>query len=255
MIILVLGDVVGVPGCEHLKKRLPALKAEYSADMVIANGENSAEGNGVTPQSVKQLHDAGVDVITAGNHVLRKRQIYGTLDRVEGIIRPANYHKTAPGVGLYVYDHPRYRVCVINLQGIVFMQSLQNPFECIDELLKTVDTPNIIVDFHAEATAEKLCMGYYLDGRVSAVLCTHTHVPTADAQVLPAGTGYITDLGMCGGFSSVLGVKKELAIERMRTGLPVKFETETEDIRLSGVALDIDEKTGKCRSIRQFTYV
>lgn len=252
MIILALGDVVGPPGCERVRQLLPVLKSKYMADMVIANGENSAEGNGIMPQSAQMLFDAGVDVITTGNHVLRRRQIYETLDIKNGLIRPANYHNSAPGAGMFVFDHPRFRVCVINLQGVVFMNPIGHPFDCIDELLKTVDTPNIIVDFHAEATAEKLCLAYYLDGRVSAVLGTHTHVPTADARVLQNGTGYITDLGMCGGINSVLGVKADLAIERMRTTLPVYFKTETEDIRLSGVVLDIDEKTGKCRNIEQF---
>lgn len=255
MIILVIGDIVGPPGCAHLRKVLPRLKERYAADMVIANGENSADGNGITPQSAKQIFDCGVDVITTGNHVLKRHQIYESLDLGGGLIRPANYHYSAPGMGYFIYDHPRYRVCVINLQGIVYMANIQNPFDCIDGLLKTIDAPNIIVDFHAEATAEKLCLGYYLDGRVSAVLGTHTHVPTADARILPGGTGYITDIGMCGGYNSVLGVRASLATERMRTGLPVRFETETEDIMLSGVALDINEQTGKCRNIEQFLNV
>lgn len=246
---------MGAPGREHLRKLLPGLKSRYVTDMVIANGENSAEGNGITQQSAKNLFDMGVDVITTGNHVLRRRDIYPELEKGGGLIRPANYHKTAPGTGCFIFDHPRFRVCVINLQGISFMDGIQNPFDCVDELLKTVDTPNIVVDFHAEATAEKLCLGYHLDGKVSAVLGTHTHVPTADARILPGGTAYVTDLGMCGGYSSVIGVKAGLAIEKMRTLLPVRFETETEDIRLSGVALDIDEKTGRCRSIEQILYL
>lgn len=254
MIILVAGDVVGTPGCEHLRRFLPGLKAGYSVDMVIANGENSAEGNGITPQSTRYLFDSGVDVITTGNHVLRRRQIYDTLDEKAGLIRPANYHHTAPGSGVFMFDHPRFHVCVISLQGRVFMDSIESPFDCVDRILETAGTPNIIVDFHAEATAEKECMGYYLDGRVSAVLGTHTHVPTADARILAGGTAYITDLGMCGGINSVLGVKAELAVERMRTCLPVRFETETEDIKLSGVVLDIDESTGKCRKIEQILY-
>lgn len=254
MIVLVIGDVIGVPGCEHVKKVLPGLKARYSADMVIANGENSAEGNGITPQSARLLFETGVDVITTGNHVLRRRQIYDALDKKDGIIRPANYHRSAPGAGYFVFDHPRFRVCVINLQGLVFMDNISNPFDCVDEILNTVDTPNIIVDFHAEATSEKLCLAYHLDGRVSAVLGTHTHVPTADARVLPGGTGYITDLGMCGGVNSVIGVKASLAIWKMRTSLPTRFETETENIRLSGAVLDIDERTGKCRGIEQILY-
>lgn len=254
MIILVLGDVVGPPGCEHVAKVLPGLKAEYSADMVIVNGENSADGNGIVPQSARKLFDSGVDVITTGNHVLRRRQIYDTLDEKSGLIRPANYHRAAPGSGMFMFDHLRFRVLVINLQGIVFMNNIENPFDCIDRMLEEADTPNIIVDFHAEATAEKECMGFYLDGRVSAVLGTHTHVPTADARILKGGTAYVTDIGMCGGRNSVLGVKAELAVEKMLTGLPVRFETETEDIALSGVVLDINESTGKCRKIEQILY-
>lgn len=251
MIILALGDVVGPSGCEHVRKLLPALKSEYSADMVIANGENSADGNGIMPQSSRHLFDSGVDVITTGNHVLRRRQIYDTLDEKSGLIRPANYHASAPGSGMFMFDHPRFRVCVINLQGRVFMDNIESPFDCIDRMLRDADTPNIIVDFHAEATAEKKSMGFYLDGKVSAVLGTHTHVPTSDARILNGGTAYITDLGMCGGINSVLGVKAALAVEKMRTVLPIRFETETEDITLSGVMLDIDESTGKCRKIEQ----
>jgi metallophosphoesterase (TIGR00282 family) len=249
-----LGDVVGPSGCARVAAMLPTLKARYGADMVIANGENSAEGNGITPQSFKQLLDAGVDVVTGGNHILRRRQIYDKLDEKAGLIRPANYHKSAPGAGHYIFDHPRFPVCVINLQGVVYMQNLQSPFDRADELLTalSLSAKIIVVDFHAEATAEKICLGHYLDGRVSAVLGTHTHVPTADARILPNGTAYCTDVGMCGGLNSVLGVEKSLAVLRMRTALPVKFETDAADVRLSGVMLDIDEKTGKCREIEQF---
>jgi metallophosphoesterase (TIGR00282 family) len=255
MIILALGDVVGAPGCERVAAQLPRLKAHYAADMVIANGENSAEGNGITPQSLKQLFDSGVDVVTGGNHSLRRRQIYDKLDEKKGLLRPANYHKTAPGAGLYIFDHPRFSVCVINLQGLVYLMSLQSPFDCADELLAGIKTPNIIIDFHAEATAEKLCLAHYLDGRVSAGLGTHTHGPTADARVLKGGTAYCTDIGMCGGMDSVLGVDKKHAIYKMRTGLPTKVENDPQDVRISGVAMDIDEQTGKCRKIEQFLNV
>ncbi len=257
MTIITLGDVVGSAACTRVAAELAQLKNRYSADMVIANGENSADGNGITPQSARALFDAGVDVITGGNHSLRRRQIYDALEENKGLIRPANYHRTAPGTGYYIFDHPRFTVCVINLQGVVYLQSLMSPFDCADKLLAEVSrvTPNIIVDFHAEATAEKICLGHYLDGRVSAVLGTHTHVPTADARVLNGGTGYCTDIGMCGGYNSVLGVRRDLALRRMMTSLPVKFEDDAEDIRLSGAVLDIDEKTGKCRNIEQFLFV
>lgn len=249
MVVLMIGDVVGDAGCSRLRTLLPALKEKYRTDAVIVNGENSAQGNGITPVSAKNLFDSGVDVITTGNHGLRRREIYEILERGDGLIRPANYHNDAPGSGYYILDLLKTKLCVINLQGVVYMQPVHCPFDCIDELLKTIETPNIIVDFHAEATAEKLCMGYHLDGRVSAVIGTHTHVPTADARVLPGGTGYVTDIGMCGGLNSVLGVKKEQAIYRMITGLPMRFEPDPEDIRLSGVVIDIDDKIGKCKGI------
>lgn len=255
MIVLTVGDVVGQPGCDHLRKVLPGLRRDYGADVVIANGENSAEGNGILPASAKHLFDSGVDVITTGNHVLRRRQVYDLLDRDCGVIRPANYHPSAPGKGYYIYDGCRFRLCVINLQGIVYLPSIQNPFDCLEELLPRIDTPNIIVDFHAEATAEKLCFGYYFDGKVSAVVGTHTHVPTSDARVLPGGTGYVTDLGMCGGLGSVLGVKKEDAIYKMRTGLPARFVSDPEEVRLSGAVLTIDEATGRCTGIQSVLMV
>ncbi|MDL2233217.1 TIGR00282 family metallophosphoesterase [Ruminococcaceae bacterium OttesenSCG-928-L11] len=249
MSILFIGDVVGDSGCAHVRRLLPGLKETYHLDMVIANGENSAQGNGILPGSARHLFDSGVDVITTGNHAFRRRESNELFSREGGLIRPANYHSTAPGVGMFCFDALKFRVCVINLQGVVYMQPIENPFDCVDRLLKTVDTPNIIVDFHAEATAEKLCMGYYLDGRVSAVIGTHTHVPTADARVLPGGTGYVTDAGMCGGLNSVLGVRRDLAISRMRTNLPVRFENDPEDCRLSGVVLQLDRDTGTCIGI------
>lgn len=255
MIVLTIGDVVGQPGCDHLRAVLPGLRKQYQADVVIANGENSAEGNGILPSSARHLFDSGVDVITSGNHVLRRRQIYDVLDKKNGILRPANYHPSAPGTGVYYYERGRIRLCVVNLQGLVYMQPIENPFTCMDALLKEIDTPNIIVDFHAEATAEKLCFGYHYDGKISAMVGTHTHVPTADEKVLPGGTGYITDLGMCGGYHSVLGVQKEDAIYKMRTSLPAKFVSDPVDVRLSGAAITIDESTGRCTAIEAFRMI
>lgn len=255
MVVLTIGDVVGQPGCNHVRKVLPELRAKYNVDVVIANGENSAEGNGILPASAQHLFDSGVNVITGGNHVLRRRQVYDLLDKNCGLIRPANYHSSAPGVGYYIYDACRFRLCVINLQGVVYLQNLQNPFDCVDAILAEVDTPNIIVDFHAEATAEKQCLGYYLDGRVSAVFGTHTHIPTADARVLAGGTGYITDIGMCGGMNSVLGVQAEDAIAKMRTSLPTRFNTDPDDVRLSGAVFTIDEATGRCSAVESIIMV
>lgn len=254
MNVLMIGDVVGQAGCQYLREKLPLLKSRYAADIVVANGENSAEGNGMTPKSLQHLLDSGVDVITSGNHALRRKEVYEVLERQQGVIRPANYHSSAPGSGIYLYDDPRKRLCVINLQGLVYIQNLQSPFDCVDALLETIEAPCILVDFHAEATAEKIALGYHLDGRVSAVIGTHTHVPTSDAHILPGGTGYLTDVGMCGGYQSVLGVKAEIAIHKMRTGLPCRFENDPEDIRISAVALELEERTGKCLSIESIPF-
>lgn len=241
MNVLFFGDVVGQAGCEKLRRELPRLRREYQAGVVIANGENSAEGNGVTPFSAQHLFDSGVDVITTGNHALRRRESYELYDEKKGLIRPANLHESAPGTGCFFYDSPSFPLCVINLQGRVYLDPLESPFDCADALLSGIHCPHIIVDFHAEATAEKLAMGHYLDGRVSAVIGTHTHVPTADARLLPNGTAYMTDAGMCGGRNSILGVEKSRAIERLRTGLPTRFVNDPEEIELHGVLLEFEK--------------
>lgn len=247
--ILMIGDVVGQGGCDAVRAKLPAFKRAQKIDLVVANGENSAEGNGILPHSAEHLFDSGVDVITTGNHALRRREIYEYFDEGKSLVRPANFHREAPGVGYLTLDLLRYQLCVVNLQGVVYMEPLENPFDCIDRILREVKTPNILVDFHAEATSEKLALAYYLDGRVTAVVGTHTHVQTADEKVLPQGTGYITDLGMCGAEHSVLGVRPDLAIKRLRTHLPVRFENERENCILHGVVLEINEKTGKTNKI------
>lgn len=255
MVALIIGDVVGQAGCDHVRKLLPGLRKYYGSDVVIANGENSAEGNGILPASARHLFDSGVDVITGGNHVLRRRQVYDLLDKGQGLLRPANYHRDAPGSGVYIHDAGRFRLCVINLQGTAYLQNIQSPFDCVDEILKGVDTKLVIVDFHAEATAEKICMGYHLDGRVSAVFGTHTHVPTADARVLPGGTGYITDIGMVGGLNSVIGVKAKQAVYKMRTNLPARFDADDRDIRLSCAVFSIDEATGRCTAVESIPFM
>ncbi len=251
MNLLFFGDIVGQAGCDKLRKELPRLKRELSVGIVVANGENSAEGNGITPHSAEHLFQSGVDVITTGNHSLRRREIYELLEEQSGLIRPANYHPSAPGSGVFFYDNPAFPLYVINLQGRVYMENVhQSPFEAADLLLGQIKCPNILVDFHAEATAEKLALGYYLDGRVSAVLGTHTHVATADERLLPNGTAYITDVGMCGGRDSILGVQRERAIERLRTGLPVRFANETEAVELHAVLLAFG-KNGKVEKIER----
>lgn len=251
MKVLFLGDVVGKSGCDFVAKHLRSLKKMIGVDACIVNGENSAEGNGITPESARMLFDAGADVITTGNHVLKRREIYPVLEQKNGIIRPANYHSSAPGCGMFVLDKLRWQLCVINLQGIAAMEPHANPFEKVDQLLKHVHTPNILVDFHAEMTSEKKAMGYYLDGRVSAVVGTHTHVPTADERVLRGGTAYITDVGMCGGKNSVLGVKKEIIIRKFVTGMPERFEYDHQDMELNAVLITIDQSSGRAQSIER----
>lgn len=251
MRILFFGDIVGQAGCDTLRRKLPALKQQYGVDLCVANGENSAEGNGITPHSAQHLLDSGVEVITTGNHVLKRREIYELLEQREELLRPLNLHPNVPGRGMTVVDKLRYQVCVVNLLGQVYMEPSANPFEAMDRLLGQISAKIILVDFHAEATAEKVAMGHYLDGRVSAVLGTHTHVQTADERILPGGTAYLTDVGMCGGRNSVLGVKRELAIRRFIDHMPVRFSNDPEEIVLNGVVLDIDQNTGKADKIQR----
>ena len=248
MNILVIGDVVGTNGCEYLRKVLPGLKKEKGIDLVIANGENSAQGNGVLPQSAQFLLDSGVDLITSGNHIYRRREIYDFLDEGRPIIRPANYCDNNPGRGSYILDMGFVSVGVLNLLGTVYMESLENPFTCAEKNIKHLKDEGcriILVDFHAEATAEKRAMGFFLDGKVSAVFGTHTHVQTADEQILPQGTGYITDLGMTGPVQSVLGVTPELAVEKMMTNMPVRFTNPDGECMLNGCIFDVDKSSGK----------
>jgi metallophosphoesterase (TIGR00282 family) len=247
--LLFIGDVVGQPGCEFLRARLPKLKREYSVDVVIANGENSAVGNGILPFSANFLLDSGVDVITTGNHVFKRREILSYLDETPQVIRPANFPSGCPGKGYYLYDGGSYTLCVINLMGTAFMDALSNPFYEIDRILREVDADCYFVDFHAEATGEKKAMGFYLDGKVSCIVGTHTHVQTADEQILPNGTGYITDVGMTGPIHSVLGVNPQNVIERYRTNMPVRFMVEDLPCEMGGILAEIDQKTGKCTKI------
>lgn len=249
MNILAVGDIVDTIGCQFLREKLPALKKFYAIDAVVANGENSAPGNGISPQSAQYILDSGVDVITTGNHVFRKKEIGEYLDHHDYVIRPANISPYANGFGCYLLDLMRTQVLFINLIGRVFMTEADNPFACVDEILKKTDAKMILVDFHAEATSEKKAMGYFLDGRVSAVFGTHTHVQTADACILPHGTGYITDLGMTGPVHSVLGVKSDNIIYKFRTGMPVRFETASGDCCLSGCIFTLNDKTGRCENI------
>jgi metallophosphoesterase (TIGR00282 family) len=252
MRLLFIGDVVGQGGCEFLMKKLPAYKKENGVDICIANGENSAQGNGVTPFSCKMLYDSGVDFITLGNHSFKRPEIIEYLDKDPTIIRPYNFPKGAPGKGVGIIEKGRFRIAVINLMGTVYLEALDNPFTEIDKALKETDgCKTIIVDIHAEATAEKRSLGFYLDGRVTAVLGTHTHVQTADAQILPKGTAYITDVGMTGPVQSVLGIEPELAIKKMKQHIPVRFSNAEGEYSMNACLLDIDEKTGKVTNIKR----
>ena len=252
MNILAIGDVVASSGCRFLREKLPSLKKAEKIDLVIANGENSADGNGITPTSADYLLCSGVDIITLGNHTFRRKEIYDVLDKSECIVRPANYPKnTTPGKGYTVYDMGRIQVAVINLLGCSYLNPLDDPFSVIDDVLGKTDTKIVILDFHAEATAEKLAMAYYLDGKVSAVFGTHTHVQTSDERILPKGTGYITDVGMTGPYESVLGIRPDIAVKKFKEKLPVKFETAEGKCRLDCVKFTIDDKSGRTVDIKR----
>ena len=254
MRILAVGDVVRKEGTDFLEKILKEFKEDKNIDVVIANGENSAEGNGITPQSAKSLFRIGVDIITNGNHVFKRREIKPFLNESKNIVRPANYpSKTTPGVGFCKYTSNGVKIGVVNMLGTVFMESLRCPFETIDSILEQIKDCKIkIVDFHAEATSEKRSLGFYLDGRVSAIFGTHTHVQTSDEEILPKGTGYISDIGMTGVINSVLGVKTEQVVKKLKEKLPVRFENATGSCKMECAVFDIDENTGKTKSVERF---
>lgn len=254
MKLLFIGDVVGKPGCEALQRSLHGIKNQLGADVVVVNGENSAEGNGINPGSAGTLFDAGADVITTGNHCFRQKTMEAEWESCSNVIRPANYGEDVIGRGMCVLDKGAYSIAVINLMGTTFMQPLENPFHCIDRILDKCTAKIKIVDFHAEATSEKRAMGYYLAGRVTAVLGTHTHVTTADEQIID-GTGYITDVGMTGPKESILGVEKDIIIERFLTYYPKRHKFAGGPVELNGVLLDIDVKIGKCDSIERFRQI
>ncbi len=254
MRVLCIGDVCGSIGCKYAARVLPSLRKKENIDMTVINGENSADGNGITPESAQMLFACGADVITGGNHTLRRREVHDLLDENSALLRPDNIN-TSYGKGYTVIDFGYTHVAVINLSGNVYLESVkaENPFTAADDLIERAKNDGIniiIVDFHAEATSEKRAMGFYLDGRCSAVFGTHTHVQTADAQILENGTGYITDIGMTGPADSVLGVKKEIIIDRLRNGGHEKFELASGRCILTGCIFDIDNKTGKTTSIK-----
>ena len=252
MKILFIGDIVGSPGREAIKKLLPELKKEHALDFVIANAENAAGGSGITLKVATELFDSGVNVLTSGDHIWKKRDIFEFIEQEERILRPVNFPSGAPGRGNAVFKIKDGRkIGVINVNGRVFMEALECPFKttmaAVSEMSK--ETNIILVDIHAEATSEKVALGWYLDGKVSAVLGTHTHIQTADERILPKGEAYLTDVGMTGPLDSVIGRRIEDVLERFITGIPVKFEVASENVQIQGCVLDIDDVTGKARSI------
>ncbi len=252
--ILFIGDIVGQPGRFAVRERLDRLVDRHQVDLVVANGENAAAGFGLTADTLRELFDLGIDVMTTGNHVWDKKEAFPCLESEPRLLRPANYPPGAPGRGAGIYSTAAgLRVGVLNLEGRVFMNSLDCPFRAADRLLEDLrrQTPIILVDFHAEATSEKVALGHYLDGRVSAVVGTHTHVQTADERILPGGTGYLTDAGMTGSLDSVIGIRKELAIERFLTQLPVRFEVAKREITLCGALFEIDEESGRALRVQR----
>jgi 2',3'-cyclic-nucleotide 2'-phosphodiesterase len=254
MRVLILGDVVGRPARRAVRDLVPVLVKNESIDLVVANAENAAGGIGVDIKSAKDLLSAGVHVLTSGNHIWKKKEIYSFLDEHEKLIRPANYPAGAPGRGWCLWRQNDLKAVVINIQGRVFMPNhVDDPFRCVDDILKEhgKEAAVIIVDMHAEATSEKIAMGWYLDGRASIVYGTHTHVQTADERILPGGTAYITDLGMCGPLDSVIGMERENVIQGFLSQLPRQFEVARENVALQGIVVELDDKTGRAREIRR----
>ncbi len=257
MKILFTGDIVGSCGRAMFLSSLPEIRLQNDIDMVIVNGENAAHGRGISKIVADSFFDASVDVITMGNHVWNNKDIFSILNETSRVIRPANLPSENPGKGSVAVDIGGIKVGVINLLGRVYLDPCDNPFDAaIREVqnLKDEGCNIIIVDMHAEATSEKVALGYFLDGKVSAVVGTHTHIQTADEKILPKGSGYITDVGMTGAYHSVLGMDRKIIIDRFVTSLPQKFELADGGAQFNGVILDIDEKSGKCRSIKRLSF-
>ncbi len=262
MQILFIGDIFGRPGRTAVRENVHKLVSAHKVDLLIANAENAAGGFGITPQIAEDLFDLGIDVLTTGNHVWDKREIIDYFNKsgdpaysqARRVLRPANYPAGTPGVGVFEgVTRGGIPYAVINLQGRVFMPTIDDPFRVADMLLEEIKAKVVFVDFHAEATSEKIALGWYLDGRVTAVVGTHTHVPTADERVLPNGTAYQTDVGMTGPYDGVIGVQKEQIIQRFLNSLPARFEAATGDPRFNAVLIDCDESTGHARSIQRIS--
>jgi metallophosphoesterase (TIGR00282 family) len=255
--ILFIGDINGRPGLNLVSSLLKGYLQKYEVDLCIANGENTTEGKSISEEDAKTLFGLGVQVITTGNHLWDRWQIKALLAKERNLLRPLNYPKDNPGFGLIVVDlKEKGRVGVMNIQGRTYMQTIDDPFRAADWAVSKIapEAKTIFVDMHAEATAEKMALAWYLDGRVSAVVGTHTHIPTADARILPNGTAYITDVGMTGPYDSVIGMKKEIAIKRFLHQTPYKFEMAEHDVRFCGVFIQVDPETGKATKIEQVIF-
>ncbi len=255
MRILFIGDIVGKPARLYLKEKLPSLREDLNLGFVIANGENCAGGSSVTPDTADDLFNCGIDVVTSGDHIFKKKESKDVLG-VRDIIRPLNYGELAAGVGYLIKEVEGVRVGVVNLLGRVFMQPVDCPFKAMKEVLEDIrkEAKVIVVDMHAEATSEKLALAYFLAGKVSAVIGTHTHIPTADERIIDNFTAYITDAGMTGSFDSILGREKHQIIERFITNMPVRFNLAQKDVRIQGVVIDVNAETGAAVSIERVEY-
>ncbi len=251
--VLCLGDVVGEKSTFFLRTVLPRFRKEEGVDFVIANGENAARKGGIDPEAAEMLFSAGVDLITTGNHVFRQRSVYDLLDGADSLLRPCNFPAQCPGKGYVLLSVSGVRILVINVQGTLFMEALASPFLTVEKVLEREEGKYdlVLCDFHGEATSEKKAFAYHFDSRMSAVFGTHTHVPTADLSILPGGTGYITDLGMVGGKDSVLGMKKEIAVEKFLTHMPTYYQVAEGESEAWGAIFDLDPDTGRCVSCRQ----
>lgn len=252
--ILFLGDIVGKPGRRIVQEGLPSLVDIYAPLFVVANGENSAGGVGITPDIADELFEQGVHAITLGNHAFNKKEIYSYLDSERPIVRPSNMPAGVPGKGSARIEKDSIPLAIMNVCGRVFMDNYNDPFAEVDRLIGEAGTPHILLDFHAEATSEKIAMGFYVDGRVSAMVGTHTHVTTADERVLHGGTAYITDVGMCGPEESILGMDREIILHRFRTTLPAKFEVQNSPGVISGVIIDVEKDTGRATAIERIRF-
>jgi len=256
--ILFIGDIVGEPGLKLIDTFLPTLKDKYKADFIIVNGENSMDGIGISAEICKRLFDKGVHVITGGNHSFAKWKIFPYMKTEHRLLRPMNYPEGAHGFGYGVFDIPgtQYKIGVMNLMGRTYMQAIDDPFRVGDYFLHRIkeQTPIVFIDFHAEATAEKVAYAFYVDGKVSIVAGTHTHIPTSDTRILPNGTGYITDVGMTGAYDSVIGMEKSNAIRRFVHGTPYPFSTGDGDNRICGVFAEVDAQNGTCKHIESVQF-